>query len=157
MITLSDSCTLTVGRVVMHDDTVFWKSVYLSAEPSVLRVWPGREGEKTAVHFTVWGSKTRVFCCVYFLTQRLQEGQALRGSHWAGADIPLDSMCCSEGTWDIWSCSGWGCPAWRALLGEASTHTSPWCSFTLHPYFSGLAAAVGLILDQMGNTWCNTQ
>lgn len=28
------------------------------------------------------------FCCVYILTQRLQEGQALRGSHSARADVP---------------------------------------------------------------------
>lgn len=30
--------------------------------------------------------------------------------------------------------------------------TNPWCSLTQQPYFSSLAAAVGLLLDQMGNT-----
>lgn len=37
--------------------------------------------------------------CVYFLSQRLQEGQALRSSHSAGADLPPGQVFCSEGTW----------------------------------------------------------
>jgi len=44
VITLSNSCTLTVDRVVMRDDRVLWKSVHLSEEPRGLYAWPGREG-----------------------------------------------------------------------------------------------------------------
>lgn len=137
----------------MHDDHVFWKSVHLSEEPSVLCAWPGLEGTwhcllvpKQQVQLVVCccclgelsGSMKRLsrsagcstfhslreqsggVCCVYFLTQRLQEGQVPRGSHSARADIPpAHSAQRGHGTFEH-------------TLGEAALHEALCCTRVQH-------------------------